>query len=115
MAFFPSCSFSGSGPLSLAVGIANFNCPIGFTSLPSSLLSSSFLRFFAACCCSLMGRFLGLLIFPVGGRRGRGNRCLVGRSSSSTRGLPWFAANLVAKKSWTKPICEGRLSVEIGS
>jgi len=53
---------------------------------------------------SLTGRLRGLLILPVGGRRGFGRRCFCGRSSSSTRGASFWACSFARKKFWMRPI-----------
>lgn len=102
-------SFSGSaaGWLSF-VGKANFNLPTGLPKplepklslAPFSSFSSSSFRFFRIiCCCSLSGRLRGLVILPVGGRRGFGYRCFGGRSSSSTRGSSLFSCSLARNHS----------------
>jgi len=59
---------------------------------------SSFFFFFALPDCSLRGRFLGLVILPVGPRRGLDGLCLAGSSSSSNKGSSSLACNLARKK-----------------
>ena len=79
---------------------------------PSALLVSAELSvfFFLALLppCSLSGRFLGLEILPVGGRRGLGKRCFCGRSSSSTSGSSPLACSFARKKFCMMPISDLR-------
>ena len=100
----------------LSVLGSSFNLPTGFaipidlTAPPSSAppappppallpFVSVFLSFFFALPMpwSFAGRFRGLLILPVGGRRGFGRRCFCGRSSSSVKGALFVCASLERK------------------
>ncbi len=65
---------------------------------------SSFFFFLALPDCSLAGRFLGLVIFPVGPSLGLNGLCLAGSSSSSSNGSSSLACNLARKKFLTRPI-----------
>ena len=114
---FTILAFSGIGFLNgspiLGSALVLGSASLGFAS-PS--LSLSFLRGWPfPGPGSLIGLFLGLVIFPVGGRRGLGSRCFGGSSSSSISGLSLFAWSLARKKFWTRPIWFLTLVMVIGA
>ena len=88
---------------------------VGFAAAAVGAVVLGFFFFLLPPPCPCNGRFRGWEIFPLGGRRGFGGRCLIGSASSSMRSSPLLACNLAKKKFLTTPTCSPRSSLVRGS